>query len=115
MRVFKRLSGNFSQEVTQTRPGIETPPTVTRMKQRALPVRPAKKKAARRRPVLHAIVSSSFDTGIKPLLGKFGSAQHRPCLVLGFLPFGFGIRIGDDAGTSLHVQLAILSHGRTDS
>jgi hypothetical protein len=52
--------------------------------------------------------------GVETVLGQFGRTQHGEGLVLRFLPLGSRVGIGDDAGASLHMQLAVLDDGRTD-
>ncbi len=56
---------------------------------------------------LRGILVVRFDSSIKPriqpLLGEFRRAQDGTCLVLGLLPFGRRIGIGDDAGAGLNV------------
>src|SRR5262245_58142007 len=48
-------------------------------------------------------------------LGLLGGAEQRLRLVDAFLLLGLGIGVGDDAGTGLHVHLAVLDERRAQN
>src|SRR5262245_20143591 len=48
--------------------------------------------------------TASVETGIQAAFGHFRRPQERPRLVLRFLPFGGGLRVGDDPAARLHVE-----------